>query len=120
MTWFAVALAGSLGVLARLGAVRCLEPWCTSFPWAILAVNVAGCLSFGVAWGAGSGRWPEAVQAAVLAGFFGAFTTFSSFAFDCVRLLEQGRVLAAVANVVGQNVLGGLAMVGGIAAGRAL
>jgi CrcB protein len=120
MSYLAAAIAGSVGTVARLGLVRCLQPWATSFPWAIFAVNVAGCLLFGAAWGVGSQRWPDVVQAAILAGFFGAFTTFSSFAFDCVALVEQGRFAAAAGNVIGQNVLGGLAMIAGITIGRAL
>src|SRR5688572_8330425 len=120
MSYLAVAIAGSVGAVARFGLVRCLEPWSTSFPWAIFAVNVVGCLLFGVAWGMGSQRWPDVVQVAILAGFFGAFTTFSSFALDCVALIEQGRFAAAAGNVIGQNVLGGLAMIAGIAVGRAV
>ena len=120
MNCLAVAVAGSAGAVARYGLVRWLEPWSASFPWSIFAVNVAGCLLFGLAWGAGSQRWPEVVQVAILAGFFGAFTTFSSFAFDCSVLIDQGRYVAAAGNVIGQNVLGVLAMIGGIAAGRLL
>ena len=50
---------------------------------------------------------------AVLAGFFGAFTTFSSFAFDCHELLAARRFGLFAANVLGQNLLG----IFGIAAG---
>ena len=120
MNVLAVAIAGSVGAVARFGLVRWLEPWSASVPWSIFLVNVVGCLLFGVAWGAGSQRWPEVVQTAILAGFFGAFTTFSSFAFDCVELLEQGRYAAAAGNVLGQNAAGVVGMIAGIALGRAI
>ena len=81
MDYLAVALAGGLGAAARHGVVRCMGPCSTSFP----------------------SRWPELAGTAVLAGFLGGFTTFSSFAFDTVRLLDSGRLLAATANVLGQN-----------------
>ena len=120
MDYLAVALAGALGAAARFGVVRCLEPWSAAFPWPVLAVNVLGCLLFGIAWQAGASRWPDVASAAVLAGFLGGFTTFSSFALDTLVLLEQGRVLAAAGNVLGQNVLGVGAMLAGITLGRLL
>jgi fluoride exporter len=80
-----------------------MAPCSTSFPWPVFAVNVVGCLLFGIAWSFGASRWPELARTAVLAGFLGGFTTFSSFAFDTVRLLASGRLLAAAANVLGQN-----------------
>jgi fluoride exporter len=120
MDYLAVALAGSLGAVVRFAVVRALEPASATFPWPVFAVNVAGCLLFGLAWSWGAARWPELVKVAVLAGFLGGFTTFSSFAFDSVALLERGRVLAAAANVLGQNVLGIAALFAGIAVGRAL
>jgi fluoride exporter len=119
MNYLAVAITGSVDAVARFGLVRWLEPWSVSFPWAIFVVNGLGCLLFGPAWGVGSVRWPEVVQVAILAGFFGAFTTFSSFAFGCIILIEKGQVVAAAANAVGQNVLGGIAMVTGVTVGRA-
>jgi CrcB protein len=50
------------------------------------------------------------------AGFCGAFTTFSAFTVDTVRLVEDGAGRAAAANVVGTLVVG----VGAAAVGLAL
>jgi len=114
----AIAAAGAAGSLCRFLLAELIASWCGTFPLHTLVVNVLGCLLFGVAWGIGYNRWPTTVTVAVLVGFFGAFTTFSSFAFDCVLLVEARRVPAMVIDLFAQNGLGLLAMWGGIAFGR--
>lgn len=110
----AVAAAGSLGAVLRYLAVVWLQGQHLGAPWATALVNVLGCFGFGLCWALGHERWSPLVTAAVLAGFFGAFTTFSSFAFDGQQLLAERRWLLLVGNVVGQNVLGLAALLGGI------
>ncbi len=116
----AIALAGSLGALSRYLMTVLIVSWCGAFPLHTFVVNLVGCLLFGVTWAIAQGRWSEVITAAVLVGFFGAFTTFSSFAFDCVMLAEDRRFLAMAANLLGQNALGLLAMWGGMRLGGLL
>lgn len=113
----AIAAAGSLGAVSRYLLTLGVHALCPQFPLHTFVVNVLGCLLFGVCWAAGNERWSPVLSNAVLVGFFGAFTTFSSFAFDCLALYEQQRLWSLLANVVGQNVLGLLAMLAGIALG---
>ncbi|CAI48104.1 putative fluoride ion transport protein CrcB [Natronomonas pharaonis DSM 2160] len=80
-------------------------------------VNVFGSLLFGVAIGADFGGAPAV---AVTVGFCGAFTTFSSFAVETVRLAEDGQRLAAAGNAVGTLAAALLAVFLGIALGAAL
>lgn len=110
----AIAAAGSVGAMLRFLLVQLLLPW-PGAPWATAAVNVAGCFGFGLCWALAQGRWSPLLTAAVLVGFFGAFTTFSSFAFDCQQLLAERRYAALLGNAVLQNVLGFAALLGGIA-----
>jgi len=114
----AIAAAGSLGALLRFFVVQTMLGRWPGQPWATAAVNLVGCLGFGLCWALAQGRWSPAVTAGVLVGFFGAFTTFSSFAFDCQQLLVERRYLTMAANVLAQNGVGLLAMVVGIVVGE--
>lgn len=66
-----------------------------------LTVNVGGSFLLGALVAAPSAGALDPVTLAVGVGFCGAFTTFSSFAFETVRLAETGRPRRAVANAVG-------------------
>ncbi len=58
------------------------------FPWAIMVVNLLGCFGFGMSMGLGEKLFPldEAERIILFAGFFGSFTTFSTFIFDIYSL----------------------------------
>lgn len=66
-----------------------------------LAVNVLGSFLLGAIVAAPSVGPLDPVTLAVGTGFCGAFTTFSSFAFETVRLVETGHPRRAVANALG-------------------
>jgi len=105
--------------LVGLGARRWLG---STYPWGTLTVNVLGAFVLGalIAVGAGSELIPKRLQVPVATGLLGAFTTFSTFATDTVRLGEAGRWRAAGGNVAANLVLGLLAAALGLLAGRAL
>ena len=115
-------LAGVLGTLARYGLVRlCARVLGTQgFPWGTLAVNALGCLAFGYLWEWSEDRTAvsETTRVAILVGFLGAFTTFSSFAFETFQLMRTGHPGLAAANVVVQNVSGLLLAWLGVAIAR--
>jgi CrcB protein len=118
-----IALAGAAGTLCRYGLQGLVQRQSASlFPWGTFAVNMAGCFLFGVAWALAEEKslLTAQVRTVILVGFMGAFTTFSSFAFETVQLMRDAQWLLAAANVVGQNVLGLAALVLGIVMARAL
>lgn len=83
------------------------------FPWGTLIVNVVGSLVLGVLLGASAtGVLPGWVTPLAGVGFCGALTTFSTFSFETLRLLEDGAPLKAAANVVA-NLVAGLAVATG-------
>ncbi len=116
-----IAVAGSLGALARYGLAGLVQRWTDSlFPWGTVVVNVAGCFLFGLLWVAMEERFsfsPDA-RIVVLTGFLGAFTTFSTYMFETQHLLEDSEYLRAVGNLGLQNGAGLAAMIAGLSLGR--
>ncbi|MFQ5702751.1 MAG: fluoride efflux transporter CrcB [Gemmatimonadales bacterium] len=102
-----VALGGAVGAVARYGLSGFVQHRMGSgFPWGTLAVNVAGSLLLGfiVRLFHGSTVTPE-LRAAVTIGLIGAFTTFSTFSYETVALLDHGEWSGAAAYLVGSVVL---------------
>ena len=91
------------------------------FPWGTFAVNVIGSLILGLVTGAVSagGASPQ-VQLALGTGFCGALTTYSTFSYETLRLLEGDARFLAAANVAASIVAGLVAAFLGVAAGQAL
>ena len=121
MAYLLAALGGALGALARWGVAEALPRHDDGWPWATLVVNLAGCLLIGLLLATVLARSPAPAWARPLlaVGVLGGFTTYSTFAVDTVLLAGGGALVAAVGYVLA-SVLGGLlAVVAGLAAGRA-
>jgi len=116
-----LALAGAAGTLCRFGLSGLANAVLgKSFPWGTLVVNASGCLLFGLIAPLIDTRLTLSPQArlVLLTGFLGAFTTFSTFAFETTEYLNEQAWLAAAANLIGQNVLGILCVLAGMAMAR--
>lgn len=95
-----VSIGGAAGAVTRYLVGQLLRK--TAFPWATLIVNIVGSFILGVVIFGGSG---DSVHFVVSVGFCGAFTTFSSFSFQTIRLWERGKSTNAVLNAIGNLVL---------------
>ena len=115
MTVLLVLLGGAVGAPARYLTDRAVQRRADSvFPWGTLCVNVIGSLVLGaVAAAAHAGSAPPWVLTLVGTGFCGALTTFSTFGYETVRLLEDGAHAEALANAVVSLVVGMLACAAG-------
>jgi CrcB protein len=93
-TWLYVGLAGAAGTLFRYSLGGWLARATGSvFPWETLCINVAGCLAIGILAALldrGALLSPP-LRMALMAGFLGGFTTFSSFALEAFRLMEDAQ-----------------------------
>ena len=77
------------------------------FPWGTLAVNVAGSFLLGLlAVGLSTHAVSTATMALLGVGLCGALTTYSTFGYETVRLIEDGALFYAAANVVASIVAG--------------
>jgi fluoride exporter len=104
----AVLAGGMIGAPARYVADRLIQGRHDNvFPWGTFAVNMAGSAVLGFVLGAQRHLGlPPAVFALVGTGFCGGLTTFSTFGYETLRLLEDGAVGEAGMNVLGSLVVG--------------
>ena len=106
-----VFLGAGVGGALRHGVnVASARAFGTAFPWGTLTVNLVGSFVLGLLT-AMSTHLAPAVSAAVGIGFCGALTTYSTFSYEILRLLEDRARFYAVANV-GASLLGGFGAVG--------
>jgi len=106
-----VALGAAIGAPARYLTDRAVQGRHDSvFPWGTLTVNLVGSFVLGLLTAVGT-RLAPAVGAALGVGLCGALTTYSTFSYEILRLLEDRARFYALANVVA-SLLGGFGAVG--------
>jgi CrcB protein len=118
-----VAVFGAAGAVSRYA----LDGWISDlthgqFPWGTFVINIAGAFALGLLLALTTERllphpnW----RIAIGIGYLGSFTTFSTYAYESVKLAEDGSVGLALVNSVGMVALGMLAAFAGLALGRTL
>lgn len=104
-----VAIGGGIGSVARYG----VSGWVTrgDFPWGTFAVNLSGCflLTFLYFLSLQRGFLSSETRTFLFVGFFGGYTTFSTFGLETVILFRQGPVELAAFNIL---LNGGLCLLG--------
>ena len=122
VVWLAFLAAAAIGAPARYlvdGLVQ--DHTDGAFPWGTFVVNVSGCLVLGTITGLALYHGLDTDIRTVLgAGGMGAYTTFSTFTFETVRLAEEGAVNEAVRNVAANSIVGLAAAAAGLALGAVL
>ncbi|MDA8263124.1 MAG: fluoride efflux transporter CrcB [Actinomycetota bacterium] len=118
----AVALGGFIGAPARFLMDRAISGRIESdLPWGTFIVNMSGSLLLGLLTGLDLNGHLGPVSGALAAtGFCGAYTTFSTFTFETMRLIEEGDYLEAAYNVLGSIGVGLITAASGLAIGLAI
>lgn len=115
MTWALIAVAGGAGAVLRYlvtAAVGRLAP-----RWAVAVVNVTGTLALGVAIGVSAPDQPPGV---FHIGLLGGYTTFSTWMVDTAAVARTQSWSTAAVDIAAPLLAGVVAVVAGLAAGRAL
>src|SRR5438067_9683804 len=115
--WLTFAVAAGAGAPARY----LIDGWVQdrtggAFPWGTFVVNVSGCLALGLVTGLGLYHGLGVTsRTAVGTGGIGAYTTFSTFTFETVRLAEEGALDEALRNAAASVLVGLAAAAAGLA-----
>lgn len=99
-----VFIGGSIGAVSRF-AFYLLIPRVGNFPISTLLVNIIGSLFFGFIFNLTSYKSDNWLHYLLLAGFAGAFTTFSTFAFETVQMFRNDDYALGVINILLNNLL---------------
>ncbi len=115
----AVACGGFVGAPSRYLLDRAVSGRVESdLPWGTFVINVTGSFLLGLLTALTLVHHLSPVANALLGtGFCGAYTTFSTFTFETVRLYEEGRLLEATGNLLASVLVGLVAAAGGVALG---
>ena len=121
MDYLIVGLGGFLGANARyLVANEIGRRYGTSFPYGTLVINVSGSFVIGLFLVLVTERCIVHPNWRLLfsVGFLGAYTTFSTFSFESLALIENGFWLLSLLNIVGSVVMGLIATLSGVMIAR--
>ena len=117
-----LTLGGALGVNARYWLGDWISRWASpQFPWATFTINMTGSFAIGFL-AVLLSRWlphPH-LRLLVIVGFLGGYTTFSSYAYESLSLVERGEFLLAGAYLAGSAIAGLFAAALGVTLGRLL
>lgn len=117
-----VAIGGALGAAARyLAGLWIVARLGAGFPWGTFFVNVTGSFLIGIVLVlVERGTLPTEARLFLAVGILGGYTTFSSFSYETLQLLNGGNVGPVLLNAFGQLFIGLLAVYLGVIFARAL
>lgn len=117
-----VALGGAIGAAARYLAGLWLAALLgAGFPWGTFFVNVTGSFLIGIVLVlVQAGTLPAEARLFLAVGILGGYTTFSSFSYETLQLLDGGDMMLVLLNTLGQLLTGLLAVYLGVIFARAL
>ena len=121
--WLAVAVGGAIGSMSRYGIGQLTTNLLGTTPvLATFAVNVSGSFLLGIFYTLCNERLVTSIELRVLigVGLIGGYTTFSTFSFETIGLIESGEFFKAITNILGNLLFGIGAAYLGILMGKIL
>ena len=121
--WLAVAVGGAIGSMLRYGIGQLTTNVLGPTPvLATFTVNVSGSFLLGIFYTLCNERLVTSIELRVLigVGLIGGYTTFSTFSFETIRLIESGESFKAIANILTNLLFGISAAYLGILMGKIL
>lgn len=122
-TFLIIGLGAVLGANLRyLVSVWAVGQFGAGFPWGTVIINVTGSclLAVFLAWAANHTTLDPRLRLLVATGFFGGYTTFSTYANESITMFGMGNWLGAIGNIVGTNLVCLVSVVAGLAIGSQL
>ncbi|WP_406676264.1 fluoride efflux transporter CrcB [Moorella sp. ACPs] len=119
MQFFYVGLGGFLGAITRYALGQALSARSRgNFPTGTLIINLTGAFLLGLLSGtpAFAHRFGTSLTLMLTTGFLGAYTTFSTYSYETIQLLEDRKVISALIYLLSSIALG----LSFVLAGRAL
>ncbi len=104
-----IFIGGGLGSIARFGLINLIQRYNPyHLPWGTILTNLLACflMAFFIIFLAKKTEPIPWMSSFLLIGFCGAFSTFSTFSFESVKLVQDGHVLFALANMLISVALG--------------
>lgn len=123
MELLSIAAGGALGAVSRFCLGNLISRIIGSaLPYGTFVINIVGCFFMGLIMTMiiERGMLAAAWRLFLCVGFLGGFTTFSSFGYETLMLLQEEKIVAALAYVGGSIILGLMSAALGVAVGKLL
>ncbi len=117
-----VAFGGAIGAVARYGLNLLFAKTFAPFPFATFFINITGSFLIGFLLIFCQDKFPtnENLRLAIIVGFLGAYTTFSTFEFETFELIQTRHLLLAILYVALSFAVGLISVISGAFLARRL